>query len=123
MTDLALARELLAPLNLHPKTRRDHEGRVVSTEVELDPSVQAVSQVCTRKPGKWRVAAVFTSPGELVRAMMSSIAVFDYDVSRETVSEAMNPYLGCQSREEALVKRDLLGGGAAELWRTRKRNV
>ncbi len=51
---------------------------------------------------------MFTSPRELVRAMMSSIAVFDYDVSRETVSEAMNPYLGCQSREEALVKRDLL---------------
>lgn len=53
---------------------------------------------------------------------MSSIAVFDYDVSRETVSEAMNPYLGCQSREEALVKRDLLGSGV-ELWRTRKRCV
>ena len=122
MTDLALARELLAPLNLHPRTRRDHEGRVVSTEVELDPGVQAVSQVCTRKPGKWRVAAMFTSPRELVEAMMSSIAVFDYDVSRETVGEAMNPYLGCQSREEALVKRDLLGGGV-ELWRTRKRCV
>ena len=122
MTDLALARELLAPLNLHPRTRRDCEGRVFSIEVELDPGVHAVSQVCTRKLGKWRVAAVFTSPRELVRAMMSSIAVFDYDVSRETVSEAMNPYLGCQSREEALVKRDLLDGGA-ELWRTRKRCV
>ena len=122
MTDLALARELLAPLNLHPRTMRDRNGRVFSIEVELDPGVQAISQVCTRKPGKWRVAARFTSPRELVGAMMSSIAVFDYDVSRETVSEAMNPYLGCQSREEALVKRDLLGGGV-ELWRTRKRCV
>ena len=65
---------------------------------------------------------MFTSPRELVGAMMSSIAVFDYDASRDVVSEAMNPYLGCRSREEALVKRDLLSGGA-ELWRTRKRCV
>lgn len=123
MTDLALARELLAPLNLHPRTTRDRMGRVFSIEVELDPNVQAISQVCIRKSGKWwRVSAMFTSPRELVGAMMSSIAVFDYDASRDVVSEAMNPYLGCRSREEALVKRDLLSGGA-ELWRTRKRCV